>query len=307
MIRNKEKKLKIVGIDIGGTMIKYGLISVDGEISAGGEIPTEAEKGIENLFQKIFGIIEVYPKEELLGIAVSGTGQIDGNVGKVIGGNDIIPGWIGTDLVKMLEKKFSLPAVLENDVNCAALGEKWLGAGKEKKDFVCVTIGTGIGGGIVVNDDILRGDTCVAGEFGHIQIVKNGHECMCGKKGCYERYASTTALVRMVKEKTGFKLNGKEIFTRERAGEPIFKEIVEEWIDYLTDGLSTITYIFNPSLIIIGGGITKQGDYLLNRVNKNLASKIGVNYRKNLSIRFAELGNNAGILGAVYLLSLIHI
>lgn len=302
MIRNKEKKLKIVGIDIGGTMIKYGLISVDGEISAGGEIPTEAEKGIENLFQKIFGIIEVYPKEELLGIAVSGTGQIDGNVGKVIGGNDIIPGWIGTDLVKMLEKKFSLPAVLENDVNCAALGEKWLGAGKEKKDFVCVTIGTGIGGGIVVNDDILRGDTCVAGEFGHIQIVKNGHECMCGKKGCYERYASTTALVRMVKEKTGFKLNGKEIFTRERAGEPIFKEIVEEWIDYLTDGLSTITYIFNPSLIIIGGGITKQGDYLLNRVNKNLASKIGVNYRKNLSIRFAELGNNAGILGAVYLL-----
>ncbi|WP_308009080.1 ROK family protein [Fusobacterium varium] len=294
--------MKIVGIDIGGTMIKYGLISVDGEISAGGEIPTEAEKGIENLFQKIFGIIEVYPKEELLGIAVSGTGQIDGNVGKVIGGNDIIPGWIGTDLVKMLEKKFSLPAVLENDVNCAALGEKWLGAGKEKKDFVCVTIGTGIGGGIVVNDDILRGDTCVAGEFGHIQIVKNGHECMCGKKGCYERYASTTALVRMVKEKTGFKLNGKEIFTRERAGEPIFKEIVEEWIDYLTDGLSTITYIFNPSLIIIGGGITKQGDYLLNRVNKNLASKIGVNYRKNLSIRFAELGNNAGILGAVYLL-----
>lgn len=302
MIRNKEKKLKIVGIDIGGTMIKYGLISVDGEISAGGEIPTEAEKGIENLFQKIFGIIEVYPKEELLGIAVSGTGQIDGNIGKVIGGNDIIPGWIGTDLVKMLEKKFSLPAVLENDVNCAALGEKWLGAGKEKKDFVCVTIGTGIGGGIVVNDDILRGDTCVAGEFGHIQIVKNGHECMCGKKGCYERYASTTALVRMVKEKTGFKLNGKEIFTRERAGETIFKEIVEEWIDYLTDGLSTITYIFNPSLIIIGGGITKQGDYLLNRVNKNLASKIGVNYRKNLSIRFAELGNNAGILGAVYLL-----
>ncbi|BBA49868.1 putative glucokinase [Fusobacterium varium] len=294
--------MKIVGIDIGGTMIKYGLISVDGEISAGGEIPTEAEKGIENLFQKIFGIIEVYPKEELLGIAVSGTGQIDGNVGKVIGGNDIIPGWIGTDLVKMLEKKFSLPAVLENDVNCAALGEKWLGAGKEKKDFVCVTIGTGIGGGIVVNDDILRGDTCVAGEFGHIQIVKNGHECMCGKKGCYERYASTTALVRMVKEKTGFKLNGKEIFTRERAGETIFKEIVEEWIDYLTDGLSTITYIFNPSLIIIGGGITKQGDYLLNRVNKNLASKIGVNYRKNLSIRFAELGNNAGILGAVYLL-----
>lgn len=294
--------MKVVGIDIGGTMIKYGLISLDGKISAEGEIPTEAEKGIENLLKKISGIIEVYPKEELLGIAVSGTGQIDGNIGKVIGGNDIIPGWIGTDLVEMLEKKFSLPAVLENDVNCAALGEKWLGAGKEKKDFICITIGTGIGGGIVMNDDILRGDTCVAGEFGHIQIVKNGLECMCGKKGCYERYASATALVKMVKEKTGLKLNGKEIFERERAGESLFKEIVEEWIDYLTDGLSTITYIFNPSLIVIGGGVTKQGDYLCERINKSLATKIGVNYKKNLSIRFAELGNNAGMLGAVYLL-----
>ncbi|MHD0318211.1 ROK family protein [Fusobacterium sp. THCT1E2] len=294
--------MKVVGIDIGGTMIKYGLISLDGKISAEGEIPTEAEKGIENLLKKISGIIEVYPKEELLGIAVSGTGQIDGNIGKVIGGNDIIPGWIGTDLVEMLEKKFSLPAVLENDVNCAALGEKWLGAGKEKKDFICITIGTGIGGGIVMNDDILRGDTCVAGEFGHIQIVKNGLECMCGKKGCYERYASATALVKMVKEKTGLKLNGKEIFERERAGESVFKEIVEEWIDYLTDGLSTITYIFNPSLIVIGGGVTKQGDYLCERINKSLATKIGVNYKKNLSIRFAELGNNAGMLGAVYLL-----
>ncbi len=294
--------MKIVGIDIGGTMIKYGLVSSDGEISDSGEIPTEAEKGIENLFQKISDIVEQYSKKELLGIAVSGTGQIDGKIGKVIGGNDIISGWIGTDLVKRLEKKFSLPAVLENDVNCAALGEKWLGAGKGKKDFICVTIGTGIGGGIVINDDILRGDTCVAGEFGHIQIIKNGLECMCGKKGCYERYASATALVRMVKEKTGLELNGKEIFTRERAGESIFKEIVEEWVDYLTDGLSTIIYIFNPSLIIIGGGITKQGDYLLNKVDKNLVSKIGINYKKNLSIKFAKLGNNAGMLGAVYIL-----
>ena len=105
-----------------------------------------------------------------------------------------------------------------------------------------------------------------------------------------------------IREKTGLKLNGKEIFARERAGETVFKEIVEEWIDYLTDGLSTITYIFNPSLIVIGGGVTKQGDYLLERVNKSLTSKIGVNYKKNLSIRFAELGNNAGMLGAVYLL-----
>ena len=296
--------MKIAGIDIGGTMIKYGLISPTGEISAEGEIPTEAEKGVDNLIQKISDIVEFYSKEEVVGIAVSGTGQIDGSIGKVIGGNDIIPGWIGTNLVEKLEKKFSyqIPCEIENDVNCAALGEKWLGAGRGKRDFICVTIGTGVGGGIIMNDNILRGDTCVAGEFGHIQIIKNGEECLCGKKGCYERYASASALVRMVKEKTGLKLNGKEIFTRERAGETVFKEIVDEWIDYLTDGLSTITYIFNPSLIVIGGGVTKQGDYLLERINKSLISKIGINYKKNLSIKFAELGNNAGMLGAVYLL-----
>ena len=294
--------MKIVGIDIGGTMIKYGLISLEGEISDGGEIPTEAEKGVENLFQKICDIVKLYSENELLGIAVSGTGQIDGSIGKVIGGNDIIPGWIGTNLVEKLEQKFSLPAVLENDVNCAALGEKWLGAGKGKKDFLCVTIGTGIGGGIIMNGDILRGDTCVAGEFGHIQIIKNGKECLCGRKGCYERYASATALVGMTREKTGLLLNGKEIFAREKAGEEVFKEIISEWVDYLTDGLSTITYIFNPSLIVVGGGVTKQGDYLLEKINKSLALKIGINYKKNLSIKFAELGNNAGMLGAVHLL-----
>lgn len=294
--------MKIVGIDIGGTMIKYGLLSLEGEILESGETVTEASKGVEVLFEKLCTIVEGYSKEEIAGIAVSGTGQIDGSIGKVIGGNEIIPGWIGTNLVERLEKRFNLPAVLENDVNCAALGEKWLGAGKGQNDFVCLTIGTGIGGGVVLNGNIFRGDTCVAAEFGHIQIEKNGVQCLCGKKGCYERYASATALVRMAKERTGEELNGKEIFDREKAGEPVFVQLVKDWVDYFTDGLSTIIYIFNPALVIVGGGVTKQGDYLLDKIYKSIDSKIGVNYKKNLSIKFAELGNNAGMLGAEYLL-----
>ncbi len=294
--------MKIVGIDIGGTMIKYGLLSLEGEILESGETATEASKGVEVLFEKLCTIVEGYSKEEIAGIAVSGTGQIDGSIGKVIGGNEIIPGWIGTNLVERLEKRFNLPAVLENDVNCAALGEKWLGAGKGQNDFVCLTIGTGIGGGVVLNGNIFRGDTCVAAEFGHIQIEKNGVQCLCGKKGCYERYASATALVRMAKERTGEELNGKEIFDREKAGEPVFVQLVKDWVDYFTDGLSTIIYIFNPALVIVGGGVTKQGDYLLDKIYKSIDSKIGINYKKNLSIKFAELGNNAGMLGAEYLL-----
>lgn len=294
--------MKIVGIDIGGTMIKYGLITLTGEILESGEVSTEADKGVENLFNKLVTIIESYSKEELLGIAVSGTGQIDGSIGKVVGGNDIIPGWIGTNLVERLENRFDIPAVLENDVNCAALGEKWLGAGREEKDFICITIGTGIGGGIVLNNNIFRGDTCVAGEFGHIQIVKDGIQCLCGKKGCYERYASATALMRMAKEVTGEDLGGKEIFDREKSGDPLMKKVVSEWVDYFTDGLSTIAYIFNPPLVVIGGGVTKQGDYLLSKFNESLSTKLGVNFRKDLKIKFAELGNNAGMLGATYLL-----
>lgn len=294
--------MKIVGIDIGGTMIKYGLITLTGEILESGEVSTEADKGVENLFNKLVTIIESYSKEGLLGIAVSGTGQIDGSLGKVVGGNDIIPGWIGTNLVERLENRFDIPAVLENDVNCAALGEKWLGAGREEKDFICITIGTGIGGGIVLNNNIFRGDTCVAGEFGHIQIVKDGIQCLCGKKGCYERYASATALMRMAKEATGEDLGGKEIFDREKSGDPLMKKVVSEWVDYFTDGLSTIAYIFNPPLVVIGGGVTKQGDYLLSKFNESLSTKLGVNFRKDLKIKFAELGNNAGMLGAEYLL-----
>lgn len=294
--------MKVIGLDIGGTAVKYGLLDENGVILELGEFPTEAEKGVENLFKNICGVIDKYLSDDILGIAVSGTGQIDGTIGKVIGGNPIIPGWIGTNLVEKLEDRYKIPAVLENDVNCAALGEKWLGAGKNSENFVCLTIGTGIGGGIILNGDIFRGDTYVAGEFGHIQIVKGGEECLCGKKGCYERYASATALVKMVKEKTGKTLNGKEIFELEKSGDKEIKEIVDRWIDYFTDGLSTIAYIFNPPLVVIGGGVTKQGEYLLNRILVSLDSKLGINYKKNLKIKFAELGNNAGILGAEYLL-----
>ena len=294
--------MKVIGLDIGGTAVKYGLLNENGVILELGEFPTEAEKGVENLFKNICEVIDKYLSDDILGIAVSGTGQIDGTIGKVIGGNPIIPGWIGTNLVEKLEDRYKIPAVLENDVNCAALGEKWLGAGKNSENFVCLTIGTGIGGGIILNGDIFRGDTYVAGEFGHIQIVKSGEECLCGKKGCYERYASATALVKMVKEKTGKTLNGKEIFELEKSGDKEIKEIVDRWIDYFTDGLSTIAYIFNPPLVVIGGGVTKQGEYLLNRILVSLDSKLGINYKKNLKIKFAELGNNAGILGAEYLL-----
>jgi len=284
--------MNILAIDIGGTMIKYGLVSSDGEILSTNKIETEAEKGLENILNKIDNIFKRYKENNPVGIAVSGTGQINGMIGKVIGGNPIIPNWIGTNLVKILEEKYNLPAVLENDVNCVALGEKWIGAGKDLSNFICLTIGTGIGGGIILNNQLFRGENFVAGEFGHILI----------KKGEFEQFASTTALIRLVKERTGKILNGKEIFDLEKKEIVEYQEVISEWIENLTDGLSSIVYCFNPANIILGGGVIGQGEPLINRIKNSLFKKIGSQFKEKLNIIQAKLGNNAGMIGASYLL-----
>ena len=284
--------MNILAIDIGGTMIKYGLVSSDGKILSTDKIETEAEKGLENILNKIDNIFKKYKENNPVGIAVSGTGQINGMIGKVIGGNPIIPNWIGTNLVKILEEKYNLPAVLENDVNCVALGEKWIGAGKDLSNFICLTIGTGIGGGIILNNQLFRGENFVAGEFGHTLI----------KKGEFEQFASTTALIRLVKEKTGKILNGKEIFDLEKKEIVEYQEVISEWIENLTDGLSSIVYCFNPANIILGGGVIGQGEPLINRIKNSLFKKIGSQFKEKLNIIQAKLGNNAGMIGASYLL-----
>lgn len=284
--------MNILAIDIGGTMIKYGLVSSDGKILSTNKIKTEASKGLNNILNKIDNIFKGYKENNPVGIAVSGTGQINGMIGKVIGGNPIIPNWIGTNLVKILEEKYNLPAVLENDVNCVALGEKWIGAGKDLSNFICLTIGTGIGGGIILNNQLFRGENFVAGEFGHTLI----------KKGEFEQFASTTALIRLVKEKTGKTLNGKEIFDLEKKEILEYQEVISEWIENLTDGLSSIIYCFNPANIILGGGVIEQGEPLINRIKNSLFKKIGPQFKEKLNIIQAKLGNNAGMIGASYLL-----
>ena len=284
--------MNILAIDIGGTMVKYGLISSDGEILSTDKVETEAEKGLENILNKIDNIFKRYKENNPVGVAVSGTGQINGIIGKVIGGNPIIPNWIGANLVKILEEKYNLPAVLENDVNCVALGEKWIGAGKDLSNFICLTIGTGIGGGIILNNQLFRGENFVAGEFGHILI----------KKGEFEQFASTTALIRLVKERTGKTLNGKEIFDLEKKEIVEYQEVISEWIENLTDGLSSIVYCFNPANIILGGGVIEQGEPLINRIKNSLFKKIGPQFKEKLNIIQAKLGNNAGMIGASYLL-----
>lgn len=289
------KQDKIIAVDIGGTSIKYALVSSGGEILSSGNLPTEAEKGIEILLSKLDTLIQKFLSVEILGIAISATGQIDYYQGKVVGGNPIIPGWIGCELVKLLEEKYHLPCILENDVNCAALGEAWIGAGKEKKDFLCLTIGTGIGGGIILNHQLYRGASSVAGEFGKLYLQN--------KKEVYEKYASMSALVRKVQEQSGKHWNGKEIFDCYWRGENCnITALVDEWIHDIVEGLKVLLYLWNPACIILGGAVTHQGSRFQAKIEEELQKQITPNYLECLEIKFASLGNYAGLLGATFLL-----
>ncbi|MGL5355283.1 MAG: ROK family protein [Cetobacterium sp.] len=294
--------MSIIAIDIGGTDIKYGLIDLEGQILNFSLLKTESAGGIKELLEKIDEIIENTITNNIIGVAISATGQIDGDKGMVIGGTDITPGWVGTNLVEIIQTKYNLPTIIENDVNCAALGEMWKGAAINTDNFICLTIGTGIGGGIILNKELFKGSKNIAGEFGHMQIVKNGKDCKCGNKGCYQEYASTNSLLKLVKEKTGNVLNGVEFFNEIHNNNDSYKKILYEWSDYFTDGLSNLIHIFNPSLIIIGGGISNQGDYLLQIFSDSLKQKVSKNYLEFLDIKVAKTGNYAGMLGASYLL-----
>ena len=295
--------MEIIAIDIGGTEIKYGKINIDGKIIIDSSILTGIEKGSDILLKKIYYIIDLLKNDKTIGIAISCTGQIDSKAGKIIGGTEFISEWIGLDLVDILQERYNLPTILENDVNCAALGEMWQGVAKNKENFICLTIGTGIGGAIVLNKSLYRGEDGIAGEFGHILLESTKRKkCSCGIKGCYQAYASMTALINLVEENTGEKLSGLGIFERVHKNDIQMIKILEEWIEYITDGLSTLIYVFNPRLIIIGGAVSKQGDFLKNKIMISLEKKVMPSFLKRLKVEMALKQNNAGILGATYLL-----
>lgn len=307
-IRGGQMK-KIVALDIGGTSIKYGIVSEVGEILFQSEKPTNALRGGAFLMKTVEEIVETLLAQEnnFVGIGVSTAGQIAPETGEVVFANENLPGWTGMKIRENLENMFHLPTFVENDVNAAALGELWVGAGKGKKDFLCITVGTGVGGAIVMNGQIYHGATGSAGEFGHLLLKKGGYLCNCGQRGCFEQYASTGALIRHVQslyvergENVTEPINGKWIFEQAAIGNAVCQEGIEYFIDHLAVGLATLVHIFNPSLIVIGGGVSGQGHPLLQQINKKVESYIMPSYREPLMIDFAKCGNGAGMLGAAY-------
>ncbi len=284
--------MRVLALDVGGTAIKSALIS-DGEIKMESQLPSEGKLGGPHIIHNIMRMIDSYTDYDVIGIST--TGQVDSTRGSIIYANDNVPNYTGTHLSKIMMDKYNKQVFVENDVNAAAIGEGYYGAGKKEKDFLCLTYGTGIGGAIIMNKQIYKGRDGVAGEMGHMVTHIGGRECTCGQHGCYEQYASTTALIREVMTYDNHLNSGKLVFSSIENGNQEVKAMVDTWIDEIIYGLINVIHIFNPSAVILGGGIMAQ-PYIIESIHTRISNKL-MNSFKNVKLLTAELGNNAGVYG----------
>ncbi|HIW56026.1 MAG TPA: ROK family protein [Firmicutes bacterium] len=309
----------IIGIDIGGSYIKSGIVKYDGEIVASMKIPTPLSVGVgsmENVFKTIAARLTEQAgitKENIIGVGVGSAGAVDSSLGEVCFAANLTMERF--PLASVAEEALGLPVKVANDANCACLGEWKFGSGKNFSDMILVTLGTGVGGGIIVDNKLLTGNRGAGGEIGHMLLCKGGRQCSCGRKGCFEAYVSGGALVSQTIEamqkdrKTKLwkimdeskMITPKLIFDMSRE-DKLAKKIVGDYIVNLAEGLVDLGNIFRPQAIIIGGGLSAQGDYLIapvrEYVNGHLFAK---DTTPQVEILQAKLGNNAGVIGAASL------
>ena len=282
--------------DIGGTSVKFGVAGENGALLQKNEIPNViTQKGVDGLVESLASVTEQYQREySLYGIAVSTAGVVDPEKGLILYAPKYFPGYPGTALGERLEIRCGLPCMVENDVNAAALGEYWLGAGQGAKSLFCITVGTGIGGCALLDGRVLHGAACFGGEAG-LQHITPG--------STWEEMASTRALVRNVAEAKGIPenaLDGRIIFALAQGGDEEAAAAIARQMDDLATGIANICYILNPERIIVGGGIAAQEAYLYPQLDTALRKKLFPLVYEKLTLRFAALQNDAGILGALY-------
>lgn len=313
----------IVGVDLGGTTTKLAFINLDGVIIHKWEIPTDNSNEGQNITTNIEKAIEEkitelgIKKDKLMGIGMGAPGPVNYETGVIL--NVVNLGWKDNyPLQDRLEAATSLPAAIENDANCAALGEMWKGAGNGAKDLVCVTLGTGVGGGVITNGNIVHGINGAAGEIGHITAIPvGGALCNCGKTGCIETIASATGVVRLAKrellndestselkeklEENG-QITAKDVFDCARKGDPVAKKVVDDVSFHLGFVLAGIANTLNPEKVVLGGGVSRAGDILLDSVKENFIRFAFPPVRNSTKITVATLGNDAGVIGAAWLI-----
>ena len=296
-----------LAIDIGGTSVKLGIVDEGGRVLAKTEQSVCFDYYETPILTTVLSASEQFLKEQdvgpqsLAGIGVSATGQIDTHTGTVVGTCGSLPNYIGSPIKAELEAKFGLPVTVANDANCMTLGEVWVGGAKGYTDVIGVTLGTGVGGGILTGGRLLEGARGLGGELGHYRThALGGVLCTCGASGCWERYAATTALVRAAQPRDHKWRDGRAIFESAHAGDPIILALLEDWTDEIAQGLAGLVHIFNPQLILIGGGVSAQQELLIEPIARKVRASIMPAFAEGLEIRAAQLHNDAGMVGAVY-------
>lgn len=299
---------KYIGVDIGGTSIKLGLITDEGNVISRMETIYTREGDHRPVMDAVIASIralledQALRTDEISGIGVSTAGCINSVTGCVAQNGGNIRDWSRTEVVKQLRAEFGLPASLANDGNCAVLGEFWAGAAQGYTDVLGVTLGTGVGGGVITGGRLLEGAHGFAGELGHFPIHAGGERCVCGQEGCFERYASTSALTRRaITEEPEF-ASGRKLFSAAGEGDSRALALLDSWITEIAYGITGFVHVFDPQLVLIGGGVSVQEKLLIEPLREKVLSLVMPDFAADLEFRAASLGNDAGMIGAVYYL-----
>ncbi len=310
-----------IGIDLGGTNIKVGLVNENYEIVAKATAPTDLPRTAEAICKSIVDTVWKVLNEakvtigEVNSIGIGTPGVANRNSGTVLYSCNL--DFKNTDLRSLIKKYLDKPVYVENDANAAAFGEVLAGAGKGYNDVIVVTLGTGVGGGIIIDGKIYTGFNFCGAELGHTVIEFNGRQCSCGRKGCFEAYSSATALINMTKEAmeahkdskmweiAGGSLDnvdGKTAFDGMRADDAAAKDVVKMYIEYLGCGLTNIINTFQPEMLLIGGGICKEGANLTDPLGEIIKrDSYCIDAERTTKLDICKLGNDAGIIGAAFL------
>lgn len=312
---------KLIGIDLGGTTVKFAILTEEGDIqfkwSIATDIQYEGKNIVPNIIESIIHHLDLYglSSNDFLGIGMGSPGSVDCKKGTVIGAYNL--NWKTLQPVKeMIEAGTGIPFYIDNDANAAALGERWKGAGEGSANVIFVTLGTGVGGGVIAEGNLIHGQVGAAGEIGHIIVDPDGYQCTCGNQGCLETVASATGVVRLARDLAekfsseselkqliddGQEITSKAVFDYAKRGDKLADMIVDKVYFYLGLACGNMANILNPDSIVIGGGVSAAGDMLVKGVEKYFNRFAFPQVQTSTKIKLAQLGNDAGVIGAASL------
>lgn len=312
---------KIIGIDLGGTSIKFGILTLEGEVQDKWSIPTNILEDGKHVVPDIIAAINhrlgLYnlDKSDFIGIGMGTPGSVNIAEGTVKAAYNL--NWADTQEVgRPISEGVGLPFILDNDANVAALGERWVGAGENNPDVVFITLGTGVGGGIIAAGELIHGVAGAGGEIGHICVEPDGFECTCGNRGCLETVTSATGIVRIARQfseeyegdsaikaaiDNGDEVTSKDIFVAAESGDKFSLSVVDKFAYYLGFACANLGSTLNPDSIVIGGGVSAAGEFLREKVESYFKKYAFSTVRNTTKIKLAVLGNDAGIIGAASL------